>query len=78
MGASENLTGDKPMVLPKPVYESIPALYVIAGIAAISSVDSFMSFVSGILLGGSGVIILFLRRNYRLNQDKLRTIKVHT
>lgn len=65
------------MKFPKPVYESIPALYVVAGIAAISTVDSFMSFISGILLGGSGVVILFLRRNYRVNQDKLKTIKVH-
>jgi len=66
------------MMLPKPVYESIPGLYVIAGIAAVSTVDSFMSFISGILLGGSGIVILLLRRNYRTNQNKLNTIKVHS
>lgn len=53
------------MNMPKPIYESLPVLYVIGGVAAISTVDSFMSFISGILLGASGVIILFLRRNHR-------------
>lgn len=53
------------MNMPKPVYESLPILYVIGGIAAISTVDSFMSFVSGILLGCSGVMIMYLRREYR-------------
>ena len=53
------------MNMPKPIYESLPVLYVIGGVAAISTVDSFMSFISGILLGVSGVMIMFLRRNYR-------------
>ena len=66
------------MILPKPFYESIPVLYVTAGIAAISTVDSFMSFISGILLGGSGVVIMCLRRNHRVNQSKLNTIKIHS
>lgn len=53
------------MHMPKPIYESLPVLYVISGVAAISTVDSFMSFISGILLGSSGVMILYLRRNFR-------------
>ena len=53
------------MNMPKPIYESLPIIYVIGGIAAISTVDSFMSFISGILLGCSGVMIMCLRRNYR-------------
>ena len=57
------------MHMPKPIYESLPVLYVIGGIAAISTVDSLMSFVSGILLGASGVMILYLRRNYRHNDN---------
>ena len=59
------------MTLPKPVYEFIPALYVITGIAAISAVDSFMSFISGILMGGSGIAIMCLRRNYRVRKEEL-------
>ena len=53
------------MNMPKPIYESLPILYVIGGIAAISTVDSFMSFISGILLGSSGVMIMCLRRDFR-------------
>lgn len=57
------------MHMPKPIYESLPVLYVIGGIAAISTVDSFMSFISGILLGSSGIMIMYLRRNYRHNEN---------
>lgn len=53
------------MNMPKPIYECLPILYVIGGIAAISTVDSFMSFISGILLGSSGVMIMCLRRDHR-------------
>ncbi len=53
------------MIVPKPVYEAMPVLYVAGGIAAISTVDSIMSFISGILLGLSGVVVLCMRRNYR-------------
>ena len=57
------------MNMPKPIYESLPILYVGGGIAAISTVDSFMSFISGILLGSSGVMIMLLRRNYRRSEE---------
>lgn len=56
------------MHMPKPIYESLPVLYVIGGVAAISTVDSFMSFISGILLGSSGIMILYLRRNFRSSE----------
>ena len=57
------------MNMPKPIYESLPVLYVIGGVAAMSTVDSFMSFISGILLGSSGIMIMFLRREFRRAQD---------
>ena len=53
------------MDMPKPIYEMLPILYVVGGVAAISTVDSFMSFISGILLGSSGVMIMFIRREHR-------------
>ena len=56
------------MMIPKPVYESLPILYVVGGIAAMTTVDSFMSFFSGVLLGVSGVVVLFLRRHHRTDQ----------
>lgn len=58
------------MNMPKPIYESLPIFYVIGGIAAISTIDSFMSFISGVLLGSSGIMIMFLRREYR-NPEKV-------
>jgi len=58
------------MNMPKPIYESLPILYVIGGVAAISTVDSFMSFISGVLLGSSGIMIMFLRRNHRKSITK--------
>lgn len=57
------------MRLPKPLYESLPVLYVSGGIAAITAVDSFTSFVSGVLMGISGVVILVLRRNHRARPE---------
>jgi len=57
------------MNMPKPIYESLPVLYVIGGVAAMSTVDSFMSFISGILLGASGVMIMFLRRDFRRTEN---------
>ena len=57
------------MNMPKPIYEGLPVLYVVGGVAAISTVDSFMSFISGILLGSSGVMIMVLRRNYRRTEN---------
>ena len=59
------------MRLPKSIYEIYPVLYVVLGIYAISMVDSWMSFVSGLLLGLGGVGILFLRRNYRATKQKM-------
>ncbi len=55
--------------MPKPIYETLPVLYVIGGVAAMSAVDSFMSFISGILLGASGIMIMFLRRDFRRTQN---------
>lgn len=65
------------MMLPKPIYESIPYLYVVGGVSAITTVDSFISFISGALMGASGVVIMFIRRNYRASLCELDSIKLH-
>jgi len=59
------------MRLPKPVYEIYPALYIVGGIAAMYAVDTMVPFVCGMLLGLGGVVILFMRRNYRAMKDEL-------
>lgn len=55
-------------MIPKPVYEFLPYLYVCGGIAAMLLLDSVMSFVSGLLMSLTGVVILWLRRNHRQAQ----------
>lgn len=57
------------MVIPKPVYESLPVLYVIAGIATIISTSDLIALGSGLLLALAGLLILVIRRNYRAAQQ---------
>ncbi len=59
------------MRLPNFVYESYPVIYVFAGIIAMSAVQSYLSFLSGLLLAMGGISILFMRRNYRLIKNQL-------
>lgn len=57
------------MVIPKPAYESLPVLYVIAGIATIVSTSDPIALGSGLLLALAGLLILVIRRNYRAAQQ---------
>ena len=56
------------MVIPKPVYETLPVLYVVAGIATIISTNDPVALGSGLLLAVAGLLILVIRRNYRAAQ----------
>ena len=59
------------MRLPKLIYEAYPVSYILGGIATMSMVNSTIAFCSGLILGLSGTIILFLRRNYRAIRQQL-------
>lgn len=59
------------MRLPKFVYEIYPWLYVLGGSSAITLSDKTLALASGLVLTVSGVVILFLRRNYRSTQQLL-------
>lgn len=59
------------MRLPKLLYETYPVLYILGGVATMSLVSSTVAFCSGFLLGLSGTIILFLRRNYRAIRQQI-------
>lgn len=59
------------MRLPKLVYEVCPWFYVLGGAAAITLSDKTLALASGLVLIISGVVILFLRRNYRSTQQLL-------
>ena len=60
------------MRIPRMIYEIYPIVYVVGGIATISSVESAVAIASGLLLSISGVAILFIRRNYRAMQELIR------
>ena len=67
------------MFLPKPVYEALPCVYVIAGIVcvyvvsgvtlvpALMKLESILLFASGAILGAAGIAIICLRYSYRKN-----------
>jgi len=57
--------------LPTFVYESYPVIYVLLGIGAMSMVESYLSFICGLLLSMGGISILFMRRNYRMMREHL-------
>lgn len=51
--------------LPKPVYEALPLLYLLAAIALVAMVDSPWIFLSSALFGAAGVIVLGMRLSNR-------------
>jgi len=63
-------------MIPKPVYEMLPVLYVVGGIIAMVSVQSMTSFVSGLAMGISGLLVLTMRRNYRANLAKKKLNRI--
>ena len=54
------------MRLPKVIYEIYPMLYIISGVFAMITLHAVVPFLSGLLLCVSGIVILYMRRNYRL------------
>lgn len=57
------------MFLPSPIYETLPALYITGGVAAVSTINSASAILSGITLGFAGILIYSLRRKYRLKKS---------
>jgi hypothetical protein len=53
-------------MIPRPVYEVLPVVYIAFGLAGMTYSDSTLLTASTLLLAGTGVVILWLRRNYRL------------
>ncbi len=56
-------------MIPKPIYEILPIIYVVGGILAMTSVRSLTSFISGLAIGVAGLSILWMRRKYRLTSS---------
>ena len=54
------------MIIPKPIYEILPVIYVVAGVACISMSESTEALLSSLLLAITGLLVLIIRRNYRI------------
>ena len=55
---------------PEWLYEALPYVYGVAGIATIASQGNLLSIASGVLLVSAGVSIWWLRRSYRLEHKR--------
>ena len=51
--------------LPRPVYEALPALYLLAAIFLLVLVDSTLIFLSSALFGAAGAVVIWMRLRYR-------------
>ncbi|MDH5180636.1 MAG: hypothetical protein OEZ39_02860 [Gammaproteobacteria bacterium] len=55
----------KSFQLPKPLYESLPAIYILLGAGSIFLVSTRLAVTSGLMLILIGGLIIVQRRNYR-------------
>ncbi len=55
---------------PEWLYEALPYVYGVAGIATIASQGNLLSIASGVLLVTAGLSIWWLRRSYRLEHKR--------
>ncbi|MFV2060855.1 MAG: hypothetical protein ACC653_09220 [Gammaproteobacteria bacterium] len=63
-------------MIPKPIYELLPIIYVVGGILAMVSVQSMTSFISGLAMGIAGLLVLSMRRNYRIAQAEKKLNRI--
>lgn len=59
-------------MIPKPIYELLPYLYILIGLFSVSGFDVTGGRLSGALLMVAGVLIFKMRRDYRTMQGYLR------
>ena len=55
---------------PEWLYEALPYVYAVAGIATLANQGSLLSILSGGLLVSAGASIWWLRRSYRLEKKR--------
>lgn len=55
-------------MIPAPLYESLPVLYVAGGIFAITALETLVATLSGTLLIMAGLMILYMRSIYRFSR----------
>jgi len=52
-------------MLPEPIYEALPYLYLAGGIGAFFGIDIMPGQVSGLMLAFAGLLIWRMRKRYR-------------
>lgn len=55
------------MILPKPVYEALPVIYLLMGIFTASTFDSSIALISSGLFFTAATLIMYMRKAYRSN-----------
>jgi len=55
------------MVLPKPIYEALPAFYLIMAIFTATIFESSIALVSSVLFLITAALVFYMRRSYRSN-----------
>jgi len=53
------------MRLPRPIYESIPSLYILGGLVSLILIDAPFSLISAALFGCASWMVWRMRKDYR-------------
>lgn len=64
------------MVLPKPVYESIPYAYLVAGVLTFLLIESAGRYLPAIFFIAAALLVFQLRHTYRQNQAEQNEAKM--
>jgi hypothetical protein len=61
-------------MMPRPVYEALPHLYVVGGAIAALGIDPTYGRAAGVLLIFAGWTVFSLRREYRRRNDERNSL----
>ena len=59
------------MLLPRRIYEYLPAMYVVFGFIAGQVIESNLALGSGILLTVAGIHVFYMRLNHRVQWEEI-------
>ena len=65
-------------MIPTPIYELLPYLYVLAGILAVAGLDTLFGKICGALLIIVGIVVYSARRRYRHRTADMASAKAHS
>lgn len=62
---------DKPFLVPRPVYEMLPSIYIVLGLLSIFVLSTRLAVTSGLVLILIGGLLVVQRRNYRSDSQAI-------